>query len=307
MADQSIERQEESFKQRQAELCITIRQHEDEIRALRAKERSLRDFVLDSNSDEVVSGDDILCRFAGLRQKIQRISFSKTYRLGRKMLPLLPKGDSFDPSLEELWAKSRRSSRRLILRSVIFQFLHDSIFSHETFDFDDSRLESTRGLADALGRFERTMVDQGVPQDAVVDWRLSTFKCIERARLGGKVFGGELRTDIYRRFSHFIATDASQQERMKLADGYQELCKEAWDLQLLMRRSREPYQCRSIRRPSAEGLKSWEEVFEEISAEGTGDGMTFTLFGALIKESRIPGEEPKILERAQVIATATGK
>ncbi|UKZ82708.1 hypothetical protein TrVFT333_010503 [Trichoderma virens FT-333] len=221
---QALASQDENSTRQQEELIASRESYETEIQTLRAKEQSLRDFVLDSNGDQV------------------------------------------------------------------------------TFDINDANLQEISDLANALGRFERTIVNQAVPGDVVVNWRLSTFKCIEKAQLSGKDFGRDLQTQMYEGFAHLMAEDATETDKTKLKDGYLELVKEAWNLQLLMRKSRDHYQCWSINRPSLKSLEPWNEVFEEISDVGTGEDIAFTLFGALVKHSRILGEEPKVMEKAQIIA-----
>ncbi|UKZ56974.1 hypothetical protein TrVGV298_010822 [Trichoderma virens] len=299
---QALASQDENSTRQQEELIASRESYETEIQTLRAKEQSLRDFVLDSNGDQVVSGDDIISRFASLRQKIQKLATSKTYRLGRENLALWVKDGSIDATLSKLWDKSPRPSRLLILRSLLFQLLNNYILGCETFDINDASLQEISDLSNALGRFERTIVNQGVPGDVVVNWRLSTFKCIEKAQLSGKDFGRDLQTQMYEGFAHLMAEDAAETDKTKLKDGYLELVKEAWNLQLLMRKSRDHYQCWSVNRPSLKSLEPWNEVFEEISDVGTGEDIAFTLFGALVKHSRILGEEPKVMEKAQIIA-----
>ncbi|KAM0265124.1 hypothetical protein ACHAQJ_000276 [Trichoderma viride] len=302
---QAVANADKEMMQRETErqdLLASIQNHEAEIQTLRAKEQSLRDFVLDSKGDQAISGDDMVGRFTNLRQKIQKLATNKAYRLGQEESPLGLKNSLMDPSLSKLWGKSPRPSRLLILRGLIFQIVDRYILSYETFDINEAVASDIGDLADTLGRFERTVVRSGVPRDVVVHWRLSTFKCIENAQLGGKDFGRELQAEMYECFSHLIDEEAAEQDKTKLRDGFLELCKEAWNLRLLMRKSREPYECWSIKRDSIKSLEPWCEVFDEISDDaGMGEDIAFTLFGALIKQSQIRGEEPMVLEKAHIV------
>lgn len=138
--------------------------------------------------------------------------------------------------------------------------------------------------------------------DILVNWRLSTFKCIEAAGLGGSDLGiidGDAMFDC---FQCFISKKATPQQILKLKNGYQELCKEAWALRLLMRNSLEPFECYVSPGYRLKGLEDRYEAIGEIShVPGMRGDFAFPIFGALIKHAKINGESCNILEKAQCI------
>lgn len=141
-----------------------------------------------------------------------------------------------------------------------------------------------------------------VNHDILVNWRLSTFKCIEAAGLGGNDFGvidGDAMFDCFQRF---ISTKATPQQITKLRNGHRELCKEAWALRLLMRNSLEPFECCVSPGYQLKGLEDLYEAIGEIShVSGMTGDFVFPIFGALIKHAKVHGERFKILEKAQCI------
>lgn len=152
------------------------------------------------------------------------------------------------------------------------------------------------------------LLNQLVSRDVVTDWRLSTFKCIQDAGLGGMdVIADEISEDMHAFFKPLMAV-VTLEDRTKLSEGYRRLCKEAWRLRLAMRYCRETYECPSIPRCRAQGLEYLCEIFGDISGDFSGVeevDIAFTVFGALIKHSRFPGEQPKVLEKAHVIVTTS--
>jgi hypothetical protein len=141
-----------------------------------------------------------------------------------------------------------------------------------------------------------------VNRDISVNWRLSTFKCIEAAELGGSDFGILLGETMFDYFQLFLSKKAMPQQIAKLRKGYQELCAEAWALRLLMRNSLEPFECYVSPGCQLKGLEDLYEAIGEIShvAGMTGD-FGFPIFGALIKKTKSHEENVKVLEKAQCI------
>lgn len=86
-----------------------------------------------------------------------------------------------------------------------------------------------------------------------------------------------------------------------------DLCKEAFNFTIMMRKSREEYRCESlkdeIQHPVA-GLWDWVEsqAVDEGKINEVGDSITSVLFGALAKQPAYRGEgKKKPLVKAEVV------
>lgn len=136
----------------------------------------------------------------------------------------------------------------------------------------------------------------------MINWRLSTFKCIESAGLSGSDLGVIDGDAMFNYFQILLSEKATPQQLEKLRNGYRELCREARALRLLMRNSLEPFECYVSPGCQLKGLEDRYEAIGEIShiENQTGD-FAFPVFGALIKHTKAHGENVKILEKAQCI------
>lgn len=281
-----------------------------EISKLQNKERSMRDFLIENSHNQIVSDRDVCERFTQLRQRIQRLASNKAYDI-EDFHHITLDGKWFQGRyIESLWNVSPKSGRLAILRSLLFQFLHDHIFNLLHFDINDKKtspyLAELRSpfpdLSQPLSFFERIIGDCAVNRDILINWRLSTFKCIDAAGLGGSDAGVAFGDLMFNYFQEFTSQKATPQQISKLRNGYRELCKEAWSLQLLMRNSLEPFECFVSPGCRLKGLEDRYEAIGEIShVPGTVGDFAFPIFGALIKHNKVNGESVKVLEKAQCI------
>ncbi|UKZ67130.1 uncharacterized protein TrAtP1_008293 [Trichoderma atroviride] len=270
---------------------------EAEIRQLQTKEQTLRDFMLHNANDQGSSEQAVINQYTRLGQSIHKLAMSKTYHVERSTSfasqGIWPQNDN----LGALWEASSRPTRLLILRAAIFQTLHSKILSHEVFDVHGTDTHLVTDLAKVLGQFERTIVHQG---------GLSTFKCIKAAGLEGTDFGVQVAQDMYDVFSPLIAAEATQEEQTNLRRIIIDLCQEASALRLLMRKSREPYECWLMARGPLKDKLHLCDSFGEVAGDSTQTEslISFTLVGALVRYERFGSEEPRVLEKAQVIVTS---
>ncbi|KAH8127858.1 hypothetical protein FP744_10000901 [Trichoderma asperellum] len=267
-----------------------------EVLRLQDKERSMRDFLIENSHNQIVSDKDVREKFTQLRQRIQRLASNKAYNIEEFHNLELNETWFEHRYIESLWGASSKSGRLVILRSLIFQFLKGCILDEPLFDISDANKSQT------FSQFERIINDRGVNDDIVVNWRLSTFKCIEAAGLGGNDIGIVVGDDMFNLFQQFTSNKATPQQIEKLRNGYRELCEEALALRLLMRSSLEPFECYVSPGYQLGGLEALYEVIGEIShVSGMTGEFSFPIFGALIKHAKIHGEGFKILEKAQCI------
>ncbi|PTB35978.1 hypothetical protein M441DRAFT_151936 [Trichoderma asperellum CBS 433.97] len=307
-ANSEVRQHKDSLHHYEAELYAS----QCEVLRLQDKERSMRDFLIENSHNKIISDRDVREKFTQLRQRIQWLASNKAYNI-EEFHNLKLNESWFEPRyIEALWGESPKPGRLVILRSLMFHFLNVNILDKLLFDINDANGSpslagvgsSIPSLGQAFSLFERVISDRGVNHDMLVNWRLSTFKCIEAAGLGGTdadfgVIDGDAMFDCFQRF---ISEKATVQQIERLRNAYRELCKEAWTLRLLMRNSLEPFECYVSRGYQLGGLEALYEVIGEIShVSGMTGEFAFPIFGALIKHAKIHGEGFKILEKAQCI------
>ncbi|KAL7922153.1 hypothetical protein ACQKWADRAFT_293652 [Trichoderma austrokoningii] len=294
-----------------AQHCQTeLQASQVEISRLQDKERSMRDFLIENNHNQIVSDRDVCERFAQLRQRIQRLASNKAYNIEDFHNLELDERWFQSKYVQALWGASPKSGRLVILRSLLFQFLYANILNKLLFGVSDAKTGPTlerlcaplSNLSQPLSLFERVIGDHGVNHDILINWRLSTFKCIESAGLCGSDDSVNDGDAMFSCFQVFISEKATPQQIEKLRKGYHELCKEAWALQLLMRSSLEPFECYVSPGYLLRGLEDRYEAIGEIShVAGTTGDFAFPIFGALIKHTKVQGNGGKVLEKAQCI------
>ncbi|KAF4503345.1 phage C domain containing protein [Fusarium agapanthi] len=304
-ADFEIQRKEATIRQLRAELDA----HKLEMQKLRAKEQSLRDFMHESDSYPEVSEHEVVSAFVGLRQKVQKLVSSRMYRMEGKQLCTESKTFIVSKDLSDVWNNATQANRKLMLRSFVYQRLADEILAYEFFGIleskseDDVAYSKTDNVFTGLSHFERFLVKNEVSNDIVTKWRLSTMKSIEAIGMAKGPFGKALARQMYDDFAPFIVDEATREDKEKLLEGFMELCDKAYFLRLLMRKSKNNYQCRSSSLGiPVEGSDHWADVFGEL--EGTRSGrntVVLTLFGVLVAQPGNCTNELRILEKAQII------
>lgn len=142
-----------------------LKASQSEISKLQDKERSMRDFLIENSHNQIVSDRDVCERFTQLRQRIQRLASNKAYSLEGFHNLILDEKWFQGRYIESLWALSPKSGRLAILRSLLFQFLHNNILNLLLFDIDDEKASPylaelcnpITNLGQPLGFFERVM------------------------------------------------------------------------------------------------------------------------------------------------------
>lgn len=140
---------------------------QSEVSRLQDKERSMRDFLIENNHNQIVSDRDVCERFTQLRQRIQRIASSKAYNI-EEFQTITLDGTWFEHIyIAALWRVSSKSGRLAILRSLLFQLLHNNILDKLLFDINDEKASPYLAqlgnpfttLGPPLGFFERVISD----------------------------------------------------------------------------------------------------------------------------------------------------
>lgn len=139
----------------------------------------------------------------------------------------------------------------------------------------------------------------------LVNWRLATLECVEAL-------------DVQERQSEYVAEEllnflapiidkhVQPQEEKQLRERVLGLCRDAFKLTIMMRKSREEYRCEAkkdrMQRPAA-GRDSWvdAQAVDEGKNSEYGDNIAYVLFGALTKHPAYRGESELVLVKAEVV------
>lgn len=144
-----------------------------------------------------------------------------------------------------------------------------------------------------------------VDEEVIADWRLSTIKCIELSRLGQPDETATTKA-MLEKVSSLMPESSDELAVHAIANDVGLLCKAAYDFRLMMRKSKDIYTCFLIPEgaPWHEQDQNSAEVFGEQSGGSSGQVVACTLWGGLFKHAKFRGEEPVLLQKAQVILTA---
>ena len=147
-----------------------------------------------------------------------------------------------------------------------------------------------------------------VSSGIIADWRICTLECIDLLELGeetSKYTAGI----IYDFLTPLISMGASTRDTENLTSDIYKVCKQAFKLKMMMRRSKEGYRCEVpniIDAGDIRYLSRNESLAEGFAVEAgkdadKSDEIAYVLFGALTKHPEHRGEDKKVLEKAQVI------
>lgn len=165
LANSAVHQLKDSLHHSQDELQAS----QCEISRLQDKERSMRDFLIEKNHNQVVSDREVCERFTQLRQRIQRLASNKAYVI-EDYNSLKLNESWFEPRyIEALWGESPKPGRLVILRSLMFHFLNVNILDKLLFDINDENgspsLAGVGSPIPSLGQtfslFERVISDRG--------------------------------------------------------------------------------------------------------------------------------------------------
>ncbi|KAH0600938.1 hypothetical protein MHUMG1_01939 [Metarhizium humberi] len=237
--------------------------------------------------------------------------------------------DSMTENLEEAKTQIKRlKAKELKLRNVILQNSEDDVRS------DEEIVQMFRGIrqkllaiahsrdffgfgqvmnlggggnntCDALESYSREMenflVQRGVPDEQLTNWRLSTMKCAQLAQCSSLSDCQAFNLLVFT-LKPLLHHNCSQEQLEQLRNQIRDVCEEAIEFRLAMRQSKDLYKCQMIARGQ---IVSPEIPAEAVEVQGDGDAgkvIVGTFFGALLKHAKSRGEdEVVVLERAHVL------
>jgi hypothetical protein len=149
-----------------------------------------------------------------------------------------------------------------------------------------------------------------VDETLVTDWRIATIDCLSEL-IGSSPRRKLVASAIFETFIPVISPKTGPREHRELEQQFQRVCDEAWDVAMIMRRSRERHRC--IVPPTSTtncSITAYETLAEPIIVEGgnnkdASDEIAYSLFGALVKTPQHHGgSKMVVLEKAQVVLKA---
>ncbi|KID99883.1 hypothetical protein MAJ_04349, partial [Metarhizium majus ARSEF 297] len=273
----------------------------DEVDRLKKDKMKLRNVILKQTGTEKISDEEMKKIFTSIRQKIQAIAHSKAFHL-RQNVPVPPQ---YPPEVHEFWDCWNTLSitdRAFIMRGKIFKLVVDHVLEQNLFGISPTNGRDLEKIESSLKALEKFMTRSKVPADAVVDWRHATMKAIEQTKINHDGCISELESMILHHFGCLIPRDVNNVTFQKLRDDIHNMCKEAYELRFLMRKSKDDYTCQGY----SDGINvhDYESALEVHGVLNGGDEssrVAFTICGALIKSSENGDMEPVVLERAHVV------
>ncbi|KAK4450232.1 hypothetical protein QBC34DRAFT_461534 [Podospora aff. communis PSN243] len=307
--DDQLERQEQ-----------TIRALHQERELLRHRESALRTIILDKAGIQKISDQEMVSRFARLCQRIQVIARLPAYRMdyvpeSHELSDDCLQHEFFD---DEVWGRLNPKERTNRVRAKMFAIIHSGILDYPLFGVEGLLMpasekaelrHSGRSLDSGLRRVENALLNQRVPGSLIDDWRILTIECVEKMKPQGYVSltAGVVVGEIFDFFIPLLSKSLDLNEEEDLRSKLAELCNEAVELRMIMRRSKDRYTCEI---PGTAGwshlASSCEDLVETLAVEGgrasqASDEIAYTLFGGLLKQPEFGEGGKMVLEKAMVI------
>ncbi|KAH7316964.1 hypothetical protein B0I35DRAFT_434311 [Stachybotrys elegans] len=288
--------QNEFLVKKLAEKDDELRKIYMQLAAAKEKETKMRAIVLENTSINRVSDGEIRDKFLSIRQKAQAICNSSTYdvQLGNATI----------------WGELTAKDRRNRMMSRIFELLQHYMLSRKVYCEYELAYENPdprHDIEENLGYIETLFERNGVNETSVTNWRIATIACISELTSSSPSHK-MVAPEIFTYFAPFISPKSGPKEQGDLEEQFRSICSEAWEVAMIMRRSREGHKC--IVPPTWTSrcfVNAYEALAEPITVEGGrnedgSDEIAYPLFGALVKSAHHHGvSKERVLEKAQVV------
>ncbi|KAH6842400.1 hypothetical protein B0I37DRAFT_381842 [Chaetomium sp. MPI-CAGE-AT-0009] len=287
-----------------------LRENQEEVNKLRGKEAMFRTIILDQAGVQKISDDEVIQGFLKLRQDIQKLSHSSSYLVDSNPVFTTTQQDTMPASFyrESVWGTLSLGDRRLRMRANIFEELHFHILGYNCFGLDGFQADGA-GLVgpveSGLQRFEHGLRELGVSESVLTDWRIATINCVELSGIEDMT-SDRAATDIFSLLAPLLSKHVRPSEEEVLRSSILSLCKDAYKLRMMMRKSKDKYAVEKIGLNGLILLSALESKADSVAVEGGknsegSDEIAYTMFGALTKQPEGEGQPVKVLEKAQVV------
>ncbi|KHN93781.1 uncharacterized protein MAM_08345 [Metarhizium album ARSEF 1941] len=272
-----------------------------EIEKLKKEKNKLRKIILDQTGSERVSDDEIKKTFTNIRQKIQAIAHSKALDMDVSVSVRSPRHPEVH-NLWYIWNDLSLADRGFVLRGQIFSCIVDRILEQKLFGIIPTHHHVLQEIEYSLGELEEYMSFSQVPAEAIVDWRHATMKAIDQTKIEHDYIGG-VESAIMSFLSCLIREQAKNSAPFdKLQRDIHDVCKDAYQLGFLMRKSKDHYTCEMFSQENnVRENETALEVHGVLHGGRESSSVALTICGALIKRPWNDDMEPVVLEPAHVL------
>ncbi|KAL8946547.1 MAG: hypothetical protein Q9222_007074 [Ikaeria aurantiellina] len=273
------------------------------VRKLTDNNTKYREIILKGSSDNKEIPDaEIHSRFVGLRDIVQRIIHKHYSAQGQIKLSKTNNPYFEDQKLfrEEL-ASLSEPLQRFAMRAKVFDILDDRLISARTFGIGD--------YEKSLMRFERALnSSKSVSQIDLADWRSRTIECGAWLEEKSQWPGDTCHEILERMDPHLsVVTSSSAVLKEQLIKSMRDLCDRAYDLSIMMRKSKKAGFATSTMKKDTIVTTAWETKFSCQAYDGPlhsdilGSRVSIIVFDGLVKLGDNPSEEPVTLEKPHVV------
>ncbi|KAL8995570.1 MAG: hypothetical protein Q9169_004712 [Polycauliona sp. 2 TL-2023] len=256
-----------------------------------------------SNDDMEVHDEKIQRQFVELRDLIQRIVHRHYSVQGHRKLTMHnnPWFEKQKQLREAIKAQSTEPLQRVCMRAKIFEIIDEDLLNARTFGVAE--------LEKGLMKFERALyLSKTKSHAALAEWRSRSIEC--GAWLQERSYWpGDTCQEILDIMDPFVlaATAGSAANREQLTRSMRELCDKAYDLSVLLRRSKNTtFQTWIVKdgtviTPENVANLNCQAFVGPSQPDVIGSKVAMTIFGGLIKFSENSSDERVVLERSHVI------
>ncbi|KAI3395587.1 hypothetical protein diail_1099, partial [Diaporthe ilicicola] len=144
-----------------------------------------------------------------------------------------------------------------------------------------------------------------VPTSLLVNWRIATLECVEALHVEERR-SEYVAEELFIHLEPILDKQALLQAEKSVRAQALKLCKDAFKLVIMMRKSREEYRCEAIKDLGQRPVAAYESWCEPQAVDGglnseRGENIAYVLFGALCKDPAYRGESEKVLVKADVV------
>ncbi len=148
-----------------------------------------------------------------------------------------------------------------------------------------------------------------VSESSIKNWTISTIECVELCKIQ-ETTSANAAAAIFSILRRNLSHHTGPAEEDALHANILQLCQDAFQLRMLMRKSKHRYTVETVQADKGVSLAAVESKVDSVSVEGgksseRSDEIAFAVFGALVKRPWAGDgtAEPavKVLEKAQVV------
>ncbi|PBP23763.1 hypothetical protein BUE80_DR005439, partial [Diplocarpon rosae] len=270
---------------------------EEENEKSKLKEQAVVHHGMVTKQDQQVNDSTLSIAFASLREQIQRIAcFLSTDDV---KIDLGKDSTERQQDFFKCWQDLTPAQRNNRTRAILFELIVDTLLSLDLADFDGPTEAELKKLETAIE------LTSQVGEADIVEWRARSVKLVSMLRLEGSI--PEAIAITIRKFMSPLWPKTYDQVDLhddKLFRLVMRLCKEAYDLTVLLRSSKHIYQCEYAAARSKITRDSLPQLREprRPGDEGVTDRhIVLSLSPALIKYSDGDPKRRRVIEPGHVV------